>query len=50
MKKFWNINIFLHLRLDKDKDKDWIHKDETDEFAALIYLSKTNLDSGTKIH
>jgi hypothetical protein len=49
-KESWNINTFIHLRLDKDKDKDWIHKDETDEFAALIYLSKTNLNSGTKIY
>jgi hypothetical protein len=48
--KSWNINTFLHLRLDKDKDKDWIHVDETEDFAALIYLSETNLNSGTKIY
>ena len=46
----WNIDTFLHLRLDKDKDKDWIHKDQTEDFAALIYLSETNLNSGTKIY
>ena len=40
------IGTFLHLRLKENNDEDWIHKDDED-YAALIYLSKTNLDSGT---
>jgi len=46
----WNITSFLHLRLDKDKDKDWIHTDQNNDFAALIYISETNLNSGTKLY
>ena len=45
-KGLWEIEAFLHLRLKEDKYKDWIHKDP-DDLAALIYLSETNLDSGT---
>lgn len=43
------ITSYLHLRLEEHKDKDWIHKDETD-YAALIYLSETNLNSGTCLY
>ena len=42
----YKIASYLHLRLEEDKKRDWIHQDE-DELAALIYISKTNLDSGT---
>ena len=45
----WHINTYVHLRLDKDKDQDWIHTDQDSDFAALIYLSKSNLNSGTKL-
>jgi len=45
-KGLWQIASFIHLRLKEDDSKDWIHKDP-DDFAALIYLSKTNLNSGT---
>jgi len=47
-KKF-NCEMFLHLRRSEDMDKDWIHKDK-DTFSSLIYLNKTNLNSGTKIY
>jgi len=47
-KKF-NCEMFLHLRRNEDIDKDWIHKDR-ETFSSLIYLNKTNLNSGTKIY
>lgn len=37
--------MYAHKRLDKDKNKDFIHVDPTD--TALIYLSETNINSGT---
>ena len=49
---FWNrkflYNTYAHLRLESDSTKDFIHQDKSD-FAFLLYLSETNLDSGTKI-
>tara|TARA_R100001460_G_C3497176_1_gene169960 strand:+ start:234 stop:746 length:513 start_codon:yes stop_codon:yes gene_type:complete len=45
----WRIASFLHLRLEGDNEKDWIHTDE-DDLAALIYLSNTNLNSGTNLY
>ena len=42
----WQIASFIHLRLEEDNPKDWIHKD-SDDLAALIYISETNLNSGT---
>jgi hypothetical protein len=45
----WHVSTYVHLRLDKDKNKDWIHTDHDSDFAALIYLSETNLNSGTKL-
>ena len=47
-KKF-TCEMFLHLRKHEDIDKDWIHKDKH-TFSSLIYLNKTNLNSGTKIY
>jgi len=44
----WKIGSYIHLRLENDNSKDWIHTDP-DDFAALIYLSKTNLNSGTHL-
>ena len=38
-----------NLRLEKDNEEDYIHQDGVD-WAYLIYLSKTNLDSGTKFY
>ena len=46
---FWNIKSHLHLRLEKDESLDWIHKDQTD-LSILVYLSKTNLNSGTYLY
>jgi hypothetical protein len=45
-KGLWEISSFIHLRLKEDNIKDWVHKDSFN-FAALIYLSKTNFNSGT---
>ena len=41
--------MFIHLRRKEDIDKDWIHKDN-DDYAFLIYLNNTNLDSGTYLY
>ena len=43
-----NIFSYLHLRLKQD-GKEWIHKDDAD-YSLLIYLSKTNLKSGTILY
>jgi hypothetical protein len=44
--------MHLHLRLEDTKNKDWIHKDNKESFfmTFLIYLSKTNYDSGTRFY
>lgn len=47
-KKF-TCKMFLHLRRHEDINKDWVHKD-SHTFSSLIYLNKTNLNSGTKIY
>lgn len=44
--KYKRIGSYCHIRLAEDDAKDWIHTDESD--TALIYLSPTNLNSGTK--
>ena len=46
--KYSHIDAYCHVRLTADEDKDWIHRDETD--TALIYVSPTNLDSGTRFY
>jgi hypothetical protein len=48
-KGYWEVVSFMHLRLKEDDLNDWIHKDP-DHFAALIYLSETNLNSGTYLY
>lgn len=40
-----NVDAFCHVRFSEDKDIDWVHSDPCD--TALIYLSPTNLESGT---
>jgi len=40
------IDTCAHIRLAEDEEKDWIHKDNSN--TAIIYLSNTNLNSGTK--
>ena len=42
----WSVESYIHLRLEEHNAKDWIHND-ADDFAALIYISKTNFNSGT---
>ena len=39
-----------HLRVEKDNETDCIHTDDGMDFAWLLYLSKTNLESGTKFY
>ena len=49
----WKIFSCIHLRLKKNKIEDWIHKDEADgqyDSTCLIYLSDTNLESGTRLY
>ena len=48
IQKYSHIDGYCHIRLNSDEDKDWIHEDETD--TALIYISPTNLESGTKFY
>jgi hypothetical protein len=45
----YNLDIYLHLRRQEDFFKDWIHKD-TSDYAFLIYLNATNLNSGTYLY
>ena len=42
----YTLGLYTHLRLEKDNDKDWIHIDNC-EYAAIVYLSETNINSGT---
>jgi len=48
--KKYALDIFLHLRREQDSLKDWIHKDIEDDYAFLIYLNETNLNSGTYLY
>jgi len=48
--KKYSLEIFLHLRRKEDSLKDWIHKDMEDDYAFLIYLNDTNLNSGTYLY
>lgn len=41
--------VFNCLHLRTQESNDWIHQD-SDNLAALIYLNKTNLNSGTKMY
>ena len=43
------ITHFIHLRREEDNEKDFIHQDFFN-FSSLIYLSKTNLNSGTYLY
>tara|TARA_R100001369_G_C3314977_1_gene167933 strand:- start:394 stop:930 length:537 start_codon:yes stop_codon:yes gene_type:complete len=53
---FENLNtplkIFVHKRDKKFNKKDWIHHDDYFDclYVGLLYLSKTNLESGTMIY
>ena len=47
--KAYNYYQKAHLRLEKDNEGEFIHTDNAD-WAYLIYMSKTNLESGTKFY
>tara|TARA_R110000772_G_scaffold241842_1_gene354191 strand:- start:313 stop:840 length:528 start_codon:yes stop_codon:yes gene_type:complete len=44
------LNMFSHLRLDKDNATDFIHVDLPHTYSMLVYLSPTNLQSGTNLY
>ena len=47
----YDFKLYTHLRLDSDDSKDFIHRDSPDaHYSMLIYLSETNLNSGTKLY
>jgi hypothetical protein len=46
--EYKHISMYCHLRLEEDNSKDWIHLDNTD--TAIIYLSPSNIDSGTNFY
>jgi hypothetical protein len=45
----FNMQSYLHLRLTTDNEKDYIHTDPCTH-TLIIYLSETNLNSGTIIY
>lgn len=45
----FTLEQFAHLRTEDDNEADYIHQDPVD-WAYLIYLSDTNLTSGTKMY
>ena len=45
--KYKDIVSHCHIRFAEDNSKDWAHVDPNMD-TAIIYLSKTNLNSGTK--
>lgn len=43
--------LYTHMRLKKHSTTEWTHKDSPDSiFSSLVYLSNTNLNSGTKLY
>ena len=43
--------IYTHLRLDEDNKEEFVHKDSPSaDYSTLVYLSRTNLNSGTKLY
>jgi len=46
-----HIEMYAHKRDKKYSKKDWIHNDsDVSKYTCLIYLSKHNLNSGTKFY
>ena len=43
-----NVSLYIHARHESDMAEDFIHSDQC-LYSMLIYLSETNLNSGTKI-
>jgi hypothetical protein len=52
MPEQYGIKAFLHLRLESNEKEDWIHTDDVYNCfkTCIIYLSETNLNSGTKFY
>jgi hypothetical protein len=48
--KYFTVRTSIHLRLNDDDEKDWIHTDKEYQYTLLVYLSETNLSSGTLIY
>jgi len=46
----YQITQYGHLRLDEDNKEDFIHTDVSFDWAFLLYISSTNLESGTKFY
>tara|TARA_R110001632_G_scaffold58688_1_gene142774 strand:- start:373 stop:900 length:528 start_codon:yes stop_codon:yes gene_type:complete len=46
----YSVKQVAHLRLDGDDAQEYIHQDKPFDWAYLIYMSDTNLDSGTKMY
>ena len=46
----WGCQMYAHLRTKDAEKSDFIHKDLRCDWAFLIYLSETNLESGTKFY
>jgi hypothetical protein len=44
------VSFYVHARFAGDDKEEWIHKDLANKSASLIYLSNTNLESGTRIY
>ena len=44
------LHIFSHLRLDEHNEKNFIHTDVPHMYSMLVYLSPTNLNSGTDLY
>ena len=43
------LDIYIHARFDGDNKEEWIHQDNK-KYSSLIYLSPTNLQSGTRLY
>tara|TARA_R100001244_G_C5151078_1_gene129660 strand:+ start:637 stop:1170 length:534 start_codon:yes stop_codon:yes gene_type:complete len=46
----YSVNQYGHLRLEGDDEEEYIHQDFPFDWAYLIYVSDTNLESGTKMY
>jgi len=46
----YKCNCVIHLKVEKDNDIDEIHKDDDADYSLVLNLSKTNLNSGTRIY
>jgi len=47
----FEVRSYIHMRLDEDDGQDWIHRDsDTSDYTIIVYLSETNLQSGTQIY